>query len=555
MAKKFVCVEVGDRLSKVVECLGTEKNRKVKSAFFFETPEECVQDGVILDPLKFMEALSKELAGNGCSDANEIMFTISSSKVATREVKMPVLTDSKIGTVVENNKTEYFPLDISSYQVLFRVMSRVKKGENKGCNVIVIAMPESIMEACAQVATGLKMRLKCVDAVCSSLVDGVAMLKQPQVTAFVHVDCTNTNMCFMRGTELMLQRTLSFGGDEMISAYREECGADVDYLEALDDLTNLSAEDNIRGRLDDEDITALLERVVGSISRSVEFFNTNKGGGVQQLVLTGVCGNLLGLEELLEQATAVPTMQMSQMSSSVTLRSISATPAYYMSTVQTGFRGVNFAKDLDPKRAKGKRANKGAEIDMPTAILISILLTVFAVYWGYSSVLDRESLEKQISQLDADILNLAYVDEVSATHTKYSASKDSLLNFTANTFNHNENLVYFLAELEAKMPSEILLLSAGCTGVSVNMNIVVGSLTEAATVVQKFRTFDSVSVVQVSGLAVNWIEFVGEQYSSQMQQGFEEVSFSLICTYGVNPYTSGLNPYSSVLGLNAGATS
>lgn len=552
MANKFICVEVSDRLVKVVVCLGNEKNRKVKNAFFYETPDETVNDGGIIDAELFTVALKGKLELHDCGDAKEIYFSVASSKVATREVSMPVVTDPKINSVVENNKTDYFPLELENYTVLYRVLSRnkdKKKGEIKS-NVLVIAMPNAILVECAKVASGLKMRLRGVDALCSCMADSAITLKEKKVTAFVNVECTNTNIVFMRGTEYVLQRSLDYGGDDMIEAYRAAVNTDISYSEALEELSNLSAEENIRGKLTEEDVRDLLSAVVGAIARGVSFHDNSKEGEVQQIVLMGTCGNLLGLEVTLEEATGVATMQLAMVSTAAQLMSISKTPGYFLAGMYAGKFGMNFAKDLDPKKNKGKRAKGSMELDLPTAILIFILATVFAVYWAYSAQLQHSQMEEELARLDKEILDMEYLDELAHVHTMYYDSREALLNFTKMTKNPNEDLLEFLAELEAKMPSEILLLSAACTGTSVTMNIVVGSIVEAATVVSQLRSFESIGVIQSSGLGLSTV--ANELVSSQE---FEEVSFSVVCTYGTNPYTSGLHPYSNDLGiLNAPTT-
>ncbi len=549
MAKKFLTIEIGDNLVKVAVCVGTDKKRKVKTAFFYEPLAETVQDGIVIDAPKFALDFAERIQEAGCGDAKEVFFSISSSKVATREVQMPLLKDSKIENVVENNKSEYFPLDVSNYKVMFRVMSREKKGENKGCNVLVIAMPNAALEACAQIANGLKLRLKGVDAVCSTLADGVIQLKQSQVTAFVHVDCTNTNMVFMQGSELLLQRSSSFGGDEMIMAYRETTGGVVSYLEALEHLTSISAEDYIRGKLEEEDVRVLLEQAVGRIHLGVEYYRNHKGGEVAQIVLSGACGGLLGLEELVEHATGVPTIQFIQLSTATAYRDISPVPAYYIAGMYAGTHGLNFGKDFDAKKNKGKRAKSG-ELDMPTTLLIFILLMVFSVYWSYSILSEKAQMETELARLEKEVADMQYLYVISDDHTKYQESKESLLNFTNNTTNPNENLVLFLAELEAKMPSEIVVLSATCTSASVSMNVVVSSLVEAATVISKMRTFDSIEVIQVSGFGMGWVQMEGSEFSAALNEGYEEVTFSLICNYGINPYTAGWNPYAEILGIS-----
>ncbi|MFI3253176.1 MAG: pilus assembly protein PilM [Eubacteriales bacterium] len=547
MAKKFLCIEVGDRLVKVSVCLGTEKKRKVKSCFFFETPDGIVVDGGITDPEEFAMVLKSNIEANGCSDAKEVHFTVASSKVATREVAMPVITDPKIASVVENNKVDYFPTDLENYKVLFRVLSRNKKKGEQGSNVLVIAMPNSIMEACSQVCNGLKLRLKSVDAICSSLADGVATLRQAQITAFVQVECTMTQIVFMRGTELLLQRSLDYGGEEMIMAYREACGGEIGYAQALEDLSNLSAEDNIRGRLTEEDVRDLLDPLVGAISRGVSFFANNKSGEVSQVVLLGACGNLLGIEVMVEEATGFATLQMAQLSTAAQLRSISQAPAYYIPGMYAGQRGLNFAVDFDPKKNKGKRAKGAMEIDLPTAILISLFLTVFAVYWAYSATLQHQQMEEELAHLNKEIIDMEYLDRIAATHASYDASKTSLLTFTENTENPNEQLLAFLAELEAKMPTELLLLSASCTGTMVNMNMTVGSIPAAAKVVSQLRSFESIGALQVSSLGLNDVYVDGA--NPETSDPFREVSFSVVCTYGTNVYTGGIHPYADILGI------
>lgn len=561
MAKQFLCVEVGNRLVKVSVAQGTEKKRKVKDAFFFEASDDLVSDGYIRDASRFATTLSTTLGNHKLGEVKEIFFTIASTKVVTREVRMPVVTDPKIESVVDNNKNSYFPMEASEleeHKVMFRVMSRDKKGTDKGANVLVLAMPSDMISACASVANNLGMRIRGVDAACSSLADGVAVLKQAQITAYINVEASSTNLCFMKGNELLLQRSLSFGGEELIRAYmnaKEEVeNQQLTYLEALNDLSGISAEENVHGKLEDDEISDHLERVVGSIARSVEFFNNNKGGGVHQIVLMGTCGELLGIEEMLEDGTGIPTMHMSQLSTASQLRSISQTPAYYVSMMHAGASGLNFGAEFDPKNQKGKRSSGKQELDLPTTVLIFLLMSLSAGYWAYVPIMDKAAKEKELSTLKNQIAAMEYLDRVAALHSNFETSKDTLLNFTANTANPNENLVAFLAELEAKMPSEILVLSATCTSSTVSMNLIVNSLVEAATVVSKLRSFESIANISVSGLAMNTVQFEGEEYSQAMQDGFEEVAFSVVCTYGTNPYVSGINPYAGVLGIDASAS-
>lgn len=564
MANKFICVEVGDRLTKVAVCVGNEKKRKIINGFMFENTDGTVVDGEIDDPQNYALHLKSQLENNGCADVKEVLFTVSSPKIATHWLKMPVVVDQKIQSVIDNNKADYFPLELENYTVMFRVLSRnknKKKGDLQSV-VLVIAVPNDILTACVDIARGLNLRLKGVDTVFSSLADGAILLKQNKVTALVHVDCTMTNIVFMRGTEFLLQRSLSLGGDGLISAYREAVsqssygkdddddddedssggGNQISYMKALRQLCHDDAEDYVRGKLNNAELRELLDELVGTIDRSMSFFHSRvEGVEVEQILLVGPCANLYGLETFIDDDTEIDTSQVNSLLRGTPLDKFEPDGCSYVATVYCGHHGLNFAKHLIAK--KGKRANGGFEVDLPTAILLFILLTVFAVYWGYSVVLTQNNMETELSKLNSEIEAMAHLDVIAATHKSYADSKTLLLDFTKKTENPNESLLLFLAELEAKMPSEILLLNMACTGTNVTMSMTVNSITAASTVVQKLRTFESIGMLQVSGLAFADVEDV---VSGEIGR---QVNFSIVCTYGTNVYTSGFHPYADIIGV------
>ncbi len=549
MAKKFITVEAGDRVTKVCVAFGTEKKRKIKQAFAFVTPEfegedgdqvSSVQDGIIVNQEAFSNALTRNLMANNCADAREVYFTISSSKIPTREVQMPLMSDIKIEAIVESNKKDYFPKELDQHNVLFRVMSRTKKGAEKGCAVLVIAMPFAASDACEAVAEKLNMKLLGVDAVCSSMVDGAALLKQTSVTAFINVQATSTDIAFMRGSELLLQRTLALGGDELVIEYKEATEAGIDYLEAIDDLSNVYAEQNIReGQLTEEDVADCLDRTVSSISRTMDYFSNQKGLPVEQMVLMGTCGSLIGMQEMLEQSTGLPSVQMEHLPAAMPMRNFSSTASYFISTMQAGASGINFGKsDADKKKKMDKAMQGNTEVSPTMAGLIFFLLAVGAGYWAYISIAALSDAEAELSSLKAQVEQLKPLDQLFVEYEQFEASKNTLLDFAVMTENPNENLLEFLAELEAKMPEEILILNASCGETAISMSVTVTNLVEAATVLAKLRTFDSIEVFSTSDIAL-----------TKDEAGNDTASFSLVCNYGDNPYTSNKNPYRWDIGI------
>ena len=83
---------------------------------------ECVAD-----------ALRRQLAERGAGNVKNVVFTLSSTKVASREVMLPPLKDNRIQAVVETNASDYFPVDMSSYCIAHTLLERLQ-GDAPGCH-------------------------------------------------------------------------------------------------------------------------------------------------------------------------------------------------------------------------------------------------------------------------------------------------------------------------------------------------------------------------------------------------------------------------------------
>ena len=99
MVKRVVSIEAGVWWTKVALADYRKKNPPVHKAFAFRTPEHAVEDGYIRDKEAFASALKVELSKRDIHE-KEVVFTLSSSKVVTREVMIPFVKDNKIMGII-----------------------------------------------------------------------------------------------------------------------------------------------------------------------------------------------------------------------------------------------------------------------------------------------------------------------------------------------------------------------------------------------------------------------------------------------------------------------
>jgi type IV pilus assembly protein PilM len=147
MSVKTLNIEVGDRLTKVCFSIPKGRSWQIKRSFMFQTPDNAVADGAITAPDIFAAALMVQLKEHGLSDVKSVIFTLTSGKVASREIKLPPVKENRLKSIVTTNAAEYFPIDLSTYHITYSLLERVEKGENAACRVLVMAAPHSLLEA------------------------------------------------------------------------------------------------------------------------------------------------------------------------------------------------------------------------------------------------------------------------------------------------------------------------------------------------------------------------------------------------------------------------
>ena len=130
MGKKVLSIEIGLHQTKVCEVEAGKKNPHVSNCITFDTPDNIVEDGFILDKDLMAQTLKSNLAA-AKMNGKDVIFTIASTKIANREVVIPLVADNKIQAIIDASATEYFPLDVSEYTVSYSILEKVNTKEEK----------------------------------------------------------------------------------------------------------------------------------------------------------------------------------------------------------------------------------------------------------------------------------------------------------------------------------------------------------------------------------------------------------------------------------------
>lgn len=529
----MLSIELSERLIKVSQAVQRKNSVHVLNGFMFLTPEGAVQDGQLHNLDALCAAIRAKLDERGIK-AKKVVFSLSSGRVATREVTLPPIKETRIKAMVEANAAEYFPVDISKYHITYSLLERIEKGENPANRVLVFAVPLTILEGYFLLAERLGLEVASVDYSGNSQYRMVEDIPEEKTTMYVDVGAGSSTVTVVKDKRLLLQRTFACGGEELVFGYLAAAKKnDADFIEALESISGDAGKQTLERVMSESDVAEALSRFLGNIVRIADYYNSNNWETpVEKVVLIGACCYLAGLREHVEQAAALPAEILQTVPHVSLTHGNHEILGVYLSCIGAGLHPVDL---MPPQFMRSKKAERKTSDSMTLpllalvgAILISGALAVTSIMSYRDAVAEKTEIERQIAQLEP-------LEQVYHDYLLYEKGVEGFRVLSDTAQSPNEQLVAFIAELEEKMPREITVLSAVCTQNDVSMNISVPDKAAAAKVLVALRTFESLKTVTTTAFT-----------DMADENGMVSVDFSVRCEYGQNPYLQNINPHADM---------
>ncbi len=539
MAGKVLSIEVGYSFTKVCEMDYQSKKPKMYHSFVIPTPEGVLADGMLTANDEFVVALKGKLSELKIKTKG-VVFTISSSKIATREVRIPYCKENRIGDLLRANLQDYFPIDVSQYMVAHSILevegisktvdeetgAKKTTGTPTGYKLLLLAVPAQIINGYRLFASALGLEVKEIDYNGNSVYQVAKEECSEGTQMVVKLDERSSLLLVLKDGVIVLNRTIPYGMDETIAAIGETTawGEVSSYEEAL----KLSRENVCilpqfkRPEEETESaemirdlmaVTSSLMSLVGGISKVVDYYNSrNMDAKIENMYITGVGADVAGMPELLAGELGYPVFALSHLFGIHTEKVIKdGLVGEYAACVGAAMSPVHFSSEQDEEKggAKGK-----AKMDaMHIAILISAGCVVIGIVLVISSLIPYYAEKKKQKEYNAIIEELAPVYDVYVQYQTLSAQAEKMIALDKETVNRNGDIVDFVETLEDRMPATFSLNDFTATTEGITMNVTVGSKEEVAAVLDELRKLSMFISVDTTSLS-QLITEVGEtQYS------------------------------------------
>ena len=546
MNNRVLSIEIGNSFTKICEIDYKVKKPKVYKVLTVETPEGVVVDGMLQPTQEYADHLVNALGTNGIR-TKRVIFTISSTRVASREVQIPNVKANKIEALVKTNANDYFPVDLTQYEIGHYLAGGLT--EEGKLRVMALAVPKALLNSYYQLAQMCGWEVECFDYSSNSLYQILRDEKSEKVTMMIKIDENNTIVTVLSAGKVLLQRTVAYGVQDaietMIASGAYAVSDPMSAVERFQKKTCLNRvlhqgdklwEENA-GRWEDEDagnaevtaarqkITSSLEPLIVGVSRVIDFYDSrNSDTPIERTYVTGLGGSFSGMSKLFTNCLERKVHTLSDMDDKIGMsKAIRSTrPAAYISCLGAVLAPVGLI-DKSQQKAKGMTVVSGTNYTFVSVailvlgVILSIAMAVTSLTRYFGTVAENVALQARVEELQpAQTVYNEYLS-TAAQYDKYKY----LYEYTENP---NENLVEFINELEQILPDSFYTDSFSSDQTGISMTVNVEGKAAAARTILNIRNMESIEDVQISNITDNQDEMGGSWVMFSMTGTYRELS-------------------------------
>lgn len=557
MAGKVISIEIGYSLTRVCETDYRTKTHRIYKNFSIPTPEGVINDGALMITPEYVEAMKAALAENRMK-SKQVVFTITSAKIASREVVIPFVKDNRIADVINANAADYFPVDLSQYQLAYSVLGVL--GETKGSQqykLLVMAAPKALLSGYYDLAKALKLEVAALDYAGNSIYRVVKDECAQGTNLIIKSDERSTLVMVVQNGAISFTRNIAYGVDEAIQSVMEslnwgqvdnvsramdilsqnicvvlpqEAPGNQEKKETSDDLVieEIANEPKMpvtttpeqRAK---EDVTNSIMPLIGSIARVIDYYvSHNANTTIDRVLFTGLGADIQGLNQLLAQEINHPVEVLTQAAGWNFEKSFK-TKAYGAYLACAGATVAPLGFKANKEKAGAKPSSKGkingaviAYAVLGAGIVASVGMIVSSTFSYGSALKENVELRAQTSELE----------EIIPVYNEYVTTYNDYIKVSAMydvTRNNNDNFYELLEELEQRLPGDVSVISleSNRDGVAINMDV--PSKNEAAATVEQMRLFESLYPDSVTVTSVTMTE--------EEETGITTVNFTVTANY------------------------
>lgn len=486
---RVICIELGMLTTRICEVEYHKRMPRVYHCISFDTPAGAIEDGYICDTQAITAVLKIKLKEGGFK-SKRLVFTIASTKIASREVSIPYVSQQRISEIVKANSSEYFPVDIKGFIIRYSVLEKYTAEGEKRLRLLILAVPENMVKSYYDIAAGLGFTVAAVDYIGNSIYQTVRHMSS-DIRLLVHISEQMTFLNIMENGVINLPKTVHFGIINILEAIRNQQEAAENEGEELQSLPG------DKPTIWQQDST--LQYLINSILRIIDFYSRNQEKRIQAIWLTGPASGITGLKEHLQNELGLQIISQ-KVEDSFQFHSPAPISDWdkvsYAVCAGAAVAPIGFLpKDhLDRNRKHNNIHNLIFTVTAGT--LVSVIL-VGTSYFSYQTALMKNRVLTG---------KLSALMDINSIYEEYNNSTEQLRELNslyAMTADPNEHFLELLEELEAKLPIEASVETLSANSQGITLSIRADSEITAAMTLKQLKTIPYLTRISTDAITIN----------------------------------------------------
>ena len=503
MEQKLLSIYIGNDVTRICELVRKSATSIiVNNATEVSTPSGALEDGYITDVPSIAEAVRGCVFGRGFS-AKNVVFTISSKKIASKEIVIPfVKGDKKISQILTANAAEYFPMSATNdFIFAHTVMENFQDNEGKKTRLTAVAAPRDMVEGYYELAEELRLQVESIDYVGNSVLQLLALqMKEGSTELVLQIEKESTFVNIMSGKDVILQRSVPYGKNAVINSMME-----IKKLSEKEAKVLLSNRKMIAEQVTEEEYAEAVRYLVSSIGRIVEYHRSrNPERVIDGIKVFGEGSAIEGIDEVLQQELGAEVSHFDQ------LNGVRVAGKAYLTSETALHYLANFGAVLNPigltitvsksKEQSSQLVNKLLFVALGIAVVVMGTLSALKLvkYFGLKTA--ERLIEEDIAQMED-------IEQIAQEYEKSVESYKIVKNFADGTVSDNEMVYQFVCDLEGILPSNAYINSFDSQDGIVTLELTTSEKDAVADVIVKVKELDYVQSVMLSDGSDEFAEY------------------------------------------------
>ncbi|MDE6851924.1 MAG: pilus assembly protein PilM [Lachnospiraceae bacterium] len=491
MAKKVLSIEIGQQVTKAVVVDYLRKNPHVYNAFSFDTPPDAMEDGYIKNKDAVAQLLKAQIHENGVKE-KDVVFSIASSKIASREIVVPYVPENKIADLINATAQDYFPVNMEEYTLAYNVLDIVKEADKKSLKLLLLAAPDTLIQNYYSLADALGVHVESIDYYGNGSMQVLQKHIGSGYCVSVQISSLNTMVSVLRESQQIMQRTIPYGVNTIVDTMMEQqalglhdqneamellCRENIIYTTLdYDDIeavrsTRMTEDQISRSNYNRDARKAVTDAVGGillSVIRVVDYFNSRYPDcQLTHIYITGMGVKIRGIDILFEKEMDLPVRRLDKLTNITFARGFARSlqdQTEYIAAIGAAIEPVGFR--LKSMSAKQSQAESMKVVHLVFGVMVAAAVVLVGVAWIQLRSARNKNTDLKVQKTKLEYINTVYQENEAA---KKAYSEVAALN--GATSHHNKQLNDLLENLENNLPREMVVSNFTSNSEGISMTI------------------------------------------------------------------------------------